>query len=59
VPWISAGYVVQRTRTFRTALDIQRGLLVEFTRKKLTFATQIFNLGETDPVLVFSLGYSF
>jgi len=23
------------------------------------FATQIFNLGETDPVLVFLLGYSF
>ncbi|MFZ0582919.1 MAG: hypothetical protein WA690_13640 [Candidatus Acidiferrales bacterium] len=59
VPWFSAGYVVQRTRTFQTKLDIQRGLLVEFTRKKVTFATQIFNPGETDPVLVFSLGYSF
>jgi hypothetical protein len=59
VPWFSAGYVVQRTRTFQTALDIQRGLLVEFTRKKVTFATQIFNPGEADPVLVFSLGYSF
>lgn len=59
VPRFSAGYVVQRTRAFHTALDIQRGLLVEFTRKKVTFATQIFNPGETDPVLVFSLGYSF
>jgi hypothetical protein len=59
VPGFSAGYVVQRTRAFHTALDIQRGLLVEFTRKKVTFATQIFNLGETDPVLVLSLGYSF
>lgn len=59
VPWFAAGYVVQRTRTFQTSLDIQRGLLVQFTRKKLTFSTQAFNMGETDPVLVFALGYSF
>jgi hypothetical protein len=59
VPWFAAGYVVQRTRTFHTSLDIQRGLLVQFTRKKVTFSTQAFNIGETDPVLVFALGYSF
>src|SRR5271156_3600797 len=59
VPWFSAGYVVQRTRAFQTGLDIQRGVLVQFTRKKITFAAQAFNMGETDPVLVFSLGYSF
>jgi hypothetical protein len=34
-------------------------LLIQFTHKKATFSTQIFNPGETDPVLVFSLGYSF
>jgi hypothetical protein len=50
---------VQRTRTFQTSLDVQRGLLVQFTRKQLTFSTQAFNIGETDPVLVFALGYSF
>ena len=59
VPWFEAGYVTQRTRAYQTALDIQRGLLVQFTHKKATFSTQIFNPGETDPVLVFSLGYSF
>lgn len=32
--------------------------LVEFTRKKVTFATQILNLRGTDPVLVLALGYS-
>ena len=59
VPWFEAGYVTQRTRANQTALDIQRGLLIQFTHKKATFSTQIFNPGETDPVLVFSLGYSF
>ena len=59
VPWFAAGYVVQRTRAFHTSLEIQRGLLVQFTRKKVTFSTQAFNIGETDPVLVFALGYSF
>jgi hypothetical protein len=47
VPWFSAGYLVQRTRAFHTPLDIQRGPLVELTRKKATFATQIFDLGDT------------
>jgi hypothetical protein len=58
-PWLAFGYVVQRTRAYQTPLDIQRGLLVQFTRKKMTFATQIFNLGQADPTVVLSLGYSF
>ena len=59
VQWLSAGYVVQRTRTYHTSLDIQRGVMVQFAWKKTTFATQAFNMGETDPVFVFSLGRSF
>jgi hypothetical protein len=59
VPWFSAGYVMQRTRAYSTALDIQRGLLLQVTHKKATFSTQIFNIGETDPVLVFAVGYTF
>jgi hypothetical protein len=59
VPWFSVGYVLQRTRAYSTALDIQRGVMVQFTHKKTTFAAQGFNMGQTDPVIVFSLGYSF
>ena len=59
VPWLMAGYVVQRTRAYTTALDIQRGLLLQVTHKKVTFSTQIFNIGETDPVVILALGYSF
>jgi hypothetical protein len=59
VKWFNAGYVVQRTRAYETSLDIQRGILLGFTRKKTSFTAQIFNIGETDPTLVLSLGYSF
>lgn len=52
------------TRCNESGLSIRRSianavLLVESTRKKVTFSTQILDLGDTDPVLVFSLGYSF
>jgi hypothetical protein len=57
--WLAFGYVVQRTRAYQTPLDIQRGLLVQFTHKKMTFATEVFNLGQADPTVVLSLGYSF
>jgi hypothetical protein len=59
IEWFTAGYVTQRTRAYHTSVDIQRGLLVQFNYKKATFSTQIFNLGETDPVVVFAIGYSF
>ena len=57
--WFTVGYVVQRTRAYQTPLDIQRGLLVGFTHKKVNFTTQIFNPGQADPTVVLSLGYEF
>jgi len=57
--WFTFGYVVQRTRAYQTPLEIQRGLLVGFTYKKVDFTTQIFNIGEADPTTVLSLGYRF
>jgi hypothetical protein len=57
--WFTVGYVVQRTRAYQTPLDIQRGPLIGFTRKKVTFTTQIFNMGQADSTVVLSLGYSF
>jgi hypothetical protein len=57
--WFTAGYVVQRTRAYQTPLDIQRGLLIGFTQKKVNFTTQIFNIGQAAPTVVLSLGYSF
>jgi len=59
VQWLTLGYVVQRTRAYHTPLDIQRGPMVGFTHKKLNFTTAIFNIGETDPTVDFSVGYNF
>ncbi|MGB7726521.1 MAG: hypothetical protein WBL50_00715 [Candidatus Acidiferrum sp.] len=57
--WFTVGYVMQRTRAYTTPLDIQRGFLVELARKKMTFTTQVFNLGQAEPTVDLTLGYSF
>jgi hypothetical protein len=59
VSWFGFGYVTQRTRAYQTPLDIQRGPMIEFTHKKMTFTTQVFNIGETSPTYVLSVGYTF
>jgi hypothetical protein len=59
VSWFGFGYVTQRTRAYQTPLDIQRGPMIEFTHKKMTFTTQVFNIGEASPTYVLSVGYTF
>jgi hypothetical protein len=57
--WCRAGIVAQRTKAYHTSLDIQRGILIGFSHKKLGFTTYIFNAGWTDPTVVLSLGLNF
>ena len=57
--WFKIGYVMQRTRAYQTPLDIQRGLLVGFSHKKVNFTTNVFNVGQAVPTVVLALGYSF
>lgn len=57
--WWRAGLVAQRTKAYHTELDIQRGLLIGISGKKLDFTTYIFNAGWTDPTVVLSLGFTF
>lgn len=57
--WLQVGLVSQRTRVYHTSLDIQRGALVGFTGKKVTFTTNVFNFGWTTPTVVLALGLSF
>jgi hypothetical protein len=59
VDWFDVGLVAQRTKAYHTSLDIQRGLLVGFSHKKLQFTTYIFNAGWTEPTLVFEAGVNF
>jgi hypothetical protein len=57
--WLRAGIVTQRTRVYQTERDIQRGLLVGFSYKKLDGAVYFFNPGSDDHFTVVSLGVSF
>jgi hypothetical protein len=57
--WLQLGLVSQRTRAYHTSLDIQRGVLVAFTYKKVNFTTNVFNFGWTVPTEVLSLGLNF
>ena len=59
VDWFRAGLVIQRTKAYKSDLDIQRGFLVGTAYKKVDFTTYVFNLGWTDPTVVLALGYRF
>jgi hypothetical protein len=59
VDWFRVGLVGQRTRAYQTPVDIQRGILVGFTYKKVDFTTYVFNLDEGKPTWVFAVGVSF
>jgi hypothetical protein len=57
--WFRFGLVVQRTKLYQTDLDIQRGVLVAFTYKKLYVSAYVFNPDESKPVVVLALGMNF
>jgi hypothetical protein len=57
--WCRTGLVAQRTKAYHTGLDIQRGILVGFSHKRLDFTAYVFNAGWTTPTVVQSLTYSF
>jgi hypothetical protein len=53
------GIVAQRTRTFDSDLDLQRGLLLLREQGPCTFGMYLFNIGWTDPTVAFTLSYDF
>jgi len=57
--WFHAGLVTQRTRAYHTSLDVQRGVSVGFSHKKVDFTTYILNAGWTEPTLVLGLSFNF
>jgi hypothetical protein len=56
---LSVGLVSQRTRTYHTGLDVQRGLFVAYAYKSLTLSVYVFNPGWETPTVVSSLAVSF
>ncbi len=57
--WLSVGLASQRTRTYQTGLDVQRGFFVGFTYKSLSLNVYVFNPGWETPTVVSSLAVSF
>ena len=57
--WLRAGLVTQRTRVYQTERDIQRGLLVGVSLKRVEATVYFFNPGSDDHFTVVSLGVSF
>jgi hypothetical protein len=57
--WLRAGVVTQRTRVYRTERDVQRGVLLGVTVKKVDATVYFFNPGADDHFTVVSLGVSF
>ncbi len=59
VEWLRFGMVTQRTRAYQTDREIQRGFLVGFSSRKLSFTTYVFNPDESKPTIVLGVGVTF
>jgi hypothetical protein len=57
--WFRAGLAIQRTKAYKSDLDIQRGFLVGATYKSLDLTAYVFNLGWTDPTIVLAMAFNF
>jgi len=59
VDWFAFGLVVQRTKVYQTDFDIQRGLLVRFSYKKVDLSAYVFNPDADKPTYVLAVSVSF
>ena len=57
--WFSFGLVAQRTKVYQTDVDVQRGLLVRFTYKKVDVGAYVFSPFADNPTYVLSVSVSF
>ena len=59
VDWLRFGLVVQRTKAYETDFDIQRGLLIGFTYKRVDVTTYVFNPDMSRPTVVLGVAVNF
>jgi len=57
--WMHAGLAIQRTRTYTTGLELQRGPVLWFTYRKASIGVYVFNLGWESPTTVLAGAYDF
>lgn len=56
--WIRGGLVAQSTKVYDTDVDVQRGVLLGFTVRDLTFTAYVFEFWD-DPTVVLALALDF
>ena len=56
---LRAGLVVQRTRTYQSDRDVQRGLLIGYSYRRAEFSLCLFNPDDDKPTTAFSAGFRF
>ncbi len=59
VEWFWFGVVTQRTRVYRSDREIQRGLLVGFSYRRLEVVGHLFNPDDSKPILVLAARVTF
>jgi len=59
VEWFEFGPVIQRTKVYQSNFNIQRGVLVRFSRQKLDLSACVFNPDADWPTYVLALSISF
>jgi hypothetical protein len=59
VHWFRFGLVTERTRAYKTDRELQRGFLVGFLYKQVSFTTYIFNPDDSKPTIVLAVGLNF
>jgi hypothetical protein len=57
--WFRFGAVAQRTRAYQSDRDIQRGLLLGFSYRKINLTAYVFNPDESKPIWVFAIAAAF
>jgi len=57
--WQTVGLASERTRAYRTDLDVQRGPFVGIAYKSWSLTTYVFNVGWDSPTAVAALSFSF
>ena len=57
--WLRVGMVAQRTRAYQADREVQRGLLVGTSIRKLDMTAYLFNPDDSKPILVLAVAVSF
>jgi hypothetical protein len=55
IEWLRVGLAVQRTKAYKTDLDIQRGILVGVSYKRASFTTYILNPDASRPTVILGI----